>query len=219
MKRGRLRNIFIHSFLFSFLFVLRSSHLHCISFANQKLKVLMKWWVDVSVHESRLCPGQVRAAFTSSWPRPKRTGSPWTRAAACSPASRRWCTITAPAACLSPGQSTWRCSTPYLASTDSDLKTSYTFEAEIRGHNLKIMFLLSVQLQPSQMCYFFVALMFKMCSAAWFLFTYFTLMCSWCKTSRLLFCMWTSPAEMTKHFFFFWFKCELISECVISCAS
>lgn len=30
---------------------------------------------------------------------------------------------------------------------------------------------------------------------------YFTLMCSWCKTSQLLFCMWTSEeAQTTRHF-------------------
>lgn len=66
-------------------------------------------------------PGRARAASTSSWPRPRRTATPWTRAAACSPASRRWCITTAPSGCLSTAPSTWPCCTQCLASTDSAL--------------------------------------------------------------------------------------------------
>ncbi len=63
--------------------------------------------------------GQAKAAFISLLPRPKKTATPWTRAAVCSPASQRWCTTTAPSVCLSTAPSTWLCYTRCPASTDS----------------------------------------------------------------------------------------------------
>lgn len=76
-------------------------------------------WFSSPVSFPPCDPGRARAASTLSSPRPKRTATPWTRAAACSPASRRWCITTATSACLSTAPSTWPCCTQCLASSDS----------------------------------------------------------------------------------------------------
>lgn len=76
-------------------------------------------WFSSPVSFPPCDPGRAKAASTLSSPRPKRTATPWTRAAACSPASRRWCITTATSACLSTAPSTWPCCTQCLASSDS----------------------------------------------------------------------------------------------------
>lgn len=88
-----------------------------------KLQIVQEtaWFSSPGVMFPVCDPGRARAASTSSWPRPRRTATPWTRAAACSPASQRWCITTAPSGCLSTAPSTWPCCTQCLASTDSTL--------------------------------------------------------------------------------------------------
>lgn len=83
--------------------------------------------------------GRARAAFTSLWPRQKKTATPWTRAAACSPASQRWCTTTVLSACLSTALSTWPCYTQCLASTDSTAaQPRYTKQTRLGWHWPKV---------------------------------------------------------------------------------
>lgn len=86
---------------------------------NPRLRVKPVGWFSSPVSFPPCDPGRAKAASTLSSPRPKRTATPWTRAAACSPASRRWCITTATSACLSTAPSTWPCCTLCLASSDS----------------------------------------------------------------------------------------------------
>lgn len=84
------------------------------------LRGLDSGWTQILHFPSPLCESErAKDAFISLSPRPKKTATPWTRAAACSPASQRWCTTTALSACLSTALSTWPCCTQWLAFINS----------------------------------------------------------------------------------------------------
>lgn len=158
--------------------------------------------------------GRAKAAFISLSPRPKKTATPWTRAAACSPASRRWCTTTALSVCLSTAPSTWPCYTQCLASTHSTpARLRYTKQTRLWANMDKTFpkkvtspvtfdrcvllcpFSASLTLQPALNYFLFdhqkILAAHSVSGYCWYcldiLFClYFTLMCSRCETSKLL---------------------------------